>query len=130
MIKSLRFKHYSYLILAILLFFVSLGNIFINLRSANADLGSVSITSPGQNEEITEQTRQITGTAPALKEVTIFDGANRIGTTTSSGAGTWSLEWETPRPGQHQLRATVVDGTMYQNQTFNQNSVRALNINS
>lgn len=130
MIKSLRLKHYSYLVLAALLVVTSIANIFINLRTAQAETGTVTITSPAENEEIGQQTRQITGTAPALKELTVFDGSEKIGTTTSSGAGTWSLNWEDPAPGQHELRATVSDGTVYTPDFLNANSVKAYNFNN
>jgi|GEM_PF-6595227 len=130
MLKSIRFKHYSYIVLALLLVIVSVGNIIASLHVAKASAGTVTITSPSAGQEINQETRQITGTSPALKEVAVFDGTEKIGVTTSSAAGTWSIEWVEPRPGQHSLRATVVDGTAYTSKPSSQNSVQAQSLNS
>ncbi len=130
MLKSLRFKHYSYFILAVILVVFCLGNIIVSLRTAKATEGSVTITSPSGQEEINQETREITGTAPALKEVAVFDGSNKIGTTTSSSGGTWSIQWQSPSPGQHSLRAYVSDGTLYKSSPLGEQSVKAQNINS
>ncbi len=130
MIKNLRIKHYSYGLLMVLLVGFSLFNVISSLRVARADEGRVSISSPTQNEEINQQTRQITGTAPALKELTVYDGTTKIGTTTSSSGGTWSLEWKNPEPGEHDLKATVADGELYRSDVFSKESVKNHNVNS
>lgn len=130
MLKSLRFKHYSYFALAVILAVFSIVNIVASLRTAKATEGSVSITSPTGSEEINQQTREITGTAPALKEVTVFDGSVKIGTTTSSSGGTWSIEWQNPSPGQHALHAYVSDGVIYKANPLGEQSVKAQNINN
>lgn len=130
MLKSLRLKHYSYLLLALLLLVFSMVNIVTNLFTANASDAAVTITSPTANQEVNQSTRQITGLAPALKEVVVFDGTERIGTTTASAGGTWSIEWEDPTPGEHQLRATVTDGVVYDPDVFSQNSIKAKTLNT
>ncbi|MFO0971341.1 MAG: ATP-binding protein [Candidatus Saccharimonadales bacterium] len=130
MMKSLRVKHYSYLLTAVLLVVTSLANIVINLRAAQAEVGGVTITSPVESQEITQQTRQITGTAPALKQIAVFDGDSKIGSTTSSGSGAWSLAWEDPTPGQHRLRAVLVEGQYFMANTVGANAAQSFDLNS
>jgi signal transduction histidine kinase len=128
--KSLRLKHYGFVALSSILFIVSSIGMLSNLRSAQAEVSSVSITSPTANQKLSNEKQTIKGTAPALKKLTIYDGSKKIAQTTSDVNGKWSVEWDKVTPGKHSLKAYLVDGTVYSTSPYSENSVKALNLNN
>jgi hypothetical protein len=53
-----------------------------------------------------DNTQTLTGTAAANSTVTVFDGANKLGTATVNGSGAWSYTTAALGDGNHSLTAT------------------------
>ena len=128
--SKIKIKHYAYLVIVTGLLVVSLVNIVANIGKSVAEANHVTITSPAPDQKVQDSDTKIKGTAPPLKEVVVYDGSRRIGSTTSLTDGTWSVDWTKLKPGQHNLEAYIVDGDLYQGQVLSQNSVKGVNVNS
>jgi MYXO-CTERM domain-containing protein len=68
------------------------------------------VTAPANGSRTNDSTPTYTGTAEAGSTVTIFVDGSSVGTTTASGAGTWTFTQPTALPdGAHTVRATATD---------------------
>jgi hypothetical protein len=56
-----------------------------------------------------DTTLLLSGTAEALSQVTIRDGATVLGTATADGSGAWTFATATLMPGSHSFTATALD---------------------
>ncbi len=63
----------------------------------------------GEGTSTNDSTPQLTGTAEAGAIITVYDGANIIGTTTVDTEGLWSFTTSTLTNGAHALSVTVTD---------------------
>lgn len=125
-----KIKHYAYIVVAAGLLFVSLVNIIANVGRGVAEANYVTITSPAVGQEVQDSDTKIKGTAPALKEVVVYDGAKKVGETTALANGTWSIDWKKLKPGEHNLKAYIVDGDLYRGDVLSSNSVKGFNLNT
>ncbi|RYF53182.1 MAG: Ig-like domain repeat protein [Comamonadaceae bacterium] len=58
-----------------------------------------------------DNTLKLDGTAAGNSKITIYDGAQKIGTTVSDSSGTWSFTTAALSDGSHNLTAKVTDGS-------------------
>ncbi|ALV91137.1 Ig-like domain-containing protein [Pantoea vagans] len=70
------------------------------------DITSVVVNNNGLTND---NTPSLSGNAEANSVVTIYDGTTVIGSTTSTGAGTWTFTSPTLTDGSHTLTVTVAD---------------------
>jgi|GEM_PF-5848472 len=116
--------------MAVLLFVLTSFSFIQNLRSVRAESVPVAITSPSADQQLTQGAVQITGTAPALKNIIVYDGASKIGGTTSNAGGTWAVSWNNQQAGHHTLRALMVTGSTYKAAMIGRDSVQASDANT
>ena len=128
--KALRVKQYGYMVCTAVLFVVTIFAIFTGIRTASAEQSIVTITSPKPDQKLAQKAQTITGRAPALKRVRVFDGTKLIGDATADVQGNWNLAWKAVLPGQHQLNAYLVDGTLYKTAPLSDQSLTGVSLNN
>ncbi len=127
--KALRIKHYGYIVATGLLLVFCALSIVGGLKGAQAEVGEVAITYPAPDQKVFQGNQTIKGTAPALKKLSVFDGTKKIGETTAGVDGKWQINWPKVKPGQHNLKAYLVEGIVYDSNPLSPTSVKGSNLN-
>lgn len=76
---------------------------------------TIAITSPSSSATVSGGNFTVSGTATANRKITVSINGTEVGTTTSNGSGSWSLDVTGQTAGSKTIEATATGEFMYSN---------------